>query len=253
LYEGLNADSIKPERFALVVGNARAGTTIVGAVMDSHARMICAHESMSSMNFWRRLDRRQILEEIVANSRASFATGRRSADYQFAIETEDKAADAIAVIGDKVWNPALLLMAGRRPLLAELEQEMGCPLVLVHCVRNPFDVIATMHRRSGASLRDRLRWFAMHCEAIAIIIERGDVPVTLVRNEDLIADPRAVAAQLFEWLGHPTSEMHLARISDKVYRKPNRSRVEVEWSGDLIHEVDGTIQRFPFLAGYSLD
>jgi hypothetical protein len=253
LYERLNADSIKPERFALVVGNARAGTTIVGAIIDSHPHMICAQESASSMNYWRGQERYQIIEDIVENSRTNLAAGRPSAGYQYAIATDDKEPDAIAVIGDKIWNPAVLLLAGDHALLGRLQDTIGCPLALVHCVRNPFDVVATMHLRSGATLRERLHWFTMHCEAVQILIEREDFPIHTVRNEELIADPSAVSAGLFDWFGYPTSRAHLARIEDKVYREPASSRTRVEWPEALIRAVEEVTARFPFLIGYTFD
>jgi hypothetical protein len=251
MYERLKPDFIAPQKFVLVVGSARSGTTIVGAIIDSHARMICANETAASANFWRGLSGKQILEEIIANSAANYAAGRRSEGYSYAIETDDKESSEIAVIGDKVWNPALLLMAGQPTLLASLEQVMRCSVALVHCVRNPFDVIATMHQRSGASLRDRLRWYRIHCEAIQIIIERDDFPILLVRHEDLIADPFAVSTQISEWLGFPTSEEHLARIRGKVYALPHKSRLTVDWSSEIIQGVVTLTSRFPYLAGYS--
>ena len=235
-----------------MVGSARSGTTLVGAIVDSHARMICANETSASVNFWRGWSAREIVEEIVANSAANYAAGRTSEGYSYAIETDHKDSSEITVIGDKVWNPAVLLMAGQRDLLAGLERLMRCPLALLHCVRNPFDVIATMHRRSGASLRDRMRWYTIQCEAIQMIVERSEFPILLVRHEDLIADPSVVSGQIFEWLGFPTSEEHLSRIQRKVYTRPNKSRLTVNWPSEIIGEVAALTSRFPYLARYSL-
>ena len=244
--------SVTPQKFVLVVGNSRSGTTIVGAIINSHAHMICANETTASSNFWRGLGRESILKEIIENSEANYAAGRLSEGYSYAIETDNKASSDIGVIGDKVWNPALLLMAGQRTLLASLEQLMRCSIVLVHCVRNPFDVIATMHQRSGASLRDRLRWYTMHCEAIQIIIERGDHPILLVRHEELITDPCGVSRHMFAWLGHSTNKEHLARIQRKILKTPHISRNSVDWPADISEEVFSLILRFPYLTEYSL-
>lgn len=253
MYEKLHPDLISAQKFVLVVGSPRSGTTIVGAIVDSHPRMICGNETDASTNFWRGLSRDQILQEIIANSARNYVAGRPWEGYSYAIETDDKESAGISVIGDKAWNPALLLMAGQRTLLAGLQQVMGSSVVLVHCIRNPFDVIATMHRRSRASLRDRVRWYTMHCEAIQIIIERDDFPILLVRHEDLIADSTATTRRLFDWLGFPASEEHLARIQRKVYAKPNKSRLTVEWSPEITREVLTLAARFPYLAGYGLE
>jgi len=251
--ERLSPDFLNPRSFVLVVGNARSGTTIVGSIIDSHPRMICANETTASANFWRGLDRREILEEIAANSAANYASNRPSEDYVYAIETEAKFSGDIAVIGDKVWNPALLLMAGQSKLLDNLQELMRCSVVLVHCVRNPFDVVATMHRRSGLSLRDRLGWYTMHCEAMQMILDRDEFPVLLVRHEDLVADSRAVCRRMFGWLGHVTTDEHLTRIQKRLFLQPHVTRASVDWPADIVAEVADLTSRFSYLSGYRLE
>jgi hypothetical protein len=253
MYEQLDAALIAPETFVLVVGNARSGTTIVGAIIDSHPHMLCANESSASAIFWRDMNRQQILENMIENCRRNLASDRPSEGYLYAIYAGDKDSAAIAVIGDKIWNPALLLIAGQRNLLSSLQERTAAAIRLVHCVRNPFDVVATMHKRSGAPLRDRLRWYVMHCEAIQIIIEREESPIMLLRHENLIANPRAVSRDMFEWLGHPTTEEHLDLIQAKVFQEPRRTRYEIQWPDDLIREVERLQIRFPFLAGYDFE
>ncbi len=240
-----------PKKFALIVGNARSGTTIVGAIIDSHSKMLCANESSASGVFWRGMDRPQILDNIIDNCRHNLANQRPSEGYLYGINTCDKNAQDVEVIADKIWNPALLLLAGQRNLLTSLQDRTGAETVLVHCVRNPFDVIATMHRRSGAALRDRLGWYAMHCEAIQMIIDRDEKPIHLLRHEDLSERPVQISRELFEWLGYPTSEAHLKDIQSRVLPKPRQTRLEVEWSDELIQAVDGLTDRYAFLRGYS--
>lgn len=248
----MRADDVRPERLVLVIGNARSGTTVVGSILDSHQAILCANETRASNNFWRGLNRQDIVTEIVENSRAHYDSGRVWTGYQYRIDTPDKELSSIRVLGDKVWNPALLLMAGQRDLLSGLSATMDCPVVLVHCVRNPFDVIATMHRRSGASLLDRLRWYTMHCEAVQMLIERGE-PVFLLRHEELVGAPAAVASELFMWLGQEVDEEHLDRIKGVVFRDPRRTRQEVEWEPGLVRSVERLVERFAFLSGYGLD
>lgn len=146
--------TINPSKLALIVGNARSGTTIVGSIVDSHPHMICANESVGSSKFWRGLSRGEIIADIVANSAANYSSGRLSEGYEYRIQTPPKIDDEIDIIADKIWNPALLILAGKRNLIATLSDLLQCTVLLVHCVRNPFDVIATMHRRSGATLED---------------------------------------------------------------------------------------------------
>jgi len=236
-------------KFVLIVGNARSGTTIVGSIVDSHPNMICANESASSAVFWRGRDRAEIIAEIKDNSARNAAEGRQSSGYHYAIPTPEKAD--IHVYADKCFNPALLLLAGDRGLIDRLSDTMQCPVTLIHCARNPFDVIATMHRRSGASLQDRTRWFFMHCDAAMNLIDRGHLEF-VVRSEGLIAEPRKLPDLLFQYLGFPTGPAHLDRIASVVSKTPNHTRNEIKWPSALTADIERRCADYPFLRGYTL-
>lgn len=253
LYEKLDPTEIAPEKFLLIVGNSRSGTTISGAIVDSHPKMLCANESSASSAFWRGMDKQKIFQNIVENCRKNIATNRASQGYLYTIPTPDKVSGDIAVMGDKIWNPALLLLAGQRDLISTLENRIGSKAVIIHCVRNPFDVIATMHKRSGASLEDRLGWYTMHCEAINLLIARAEQPIFLLRHEDLIENPLDMSRNLFHWLGYPARAEHLVDIGSKIFREPRRSRFDVDWSAQLIAKVDELCRRFHFLNGYEYE
>ena len=103
-------------------------------------------------------DRQQIIENIVENCQLNFNANRLSEGYSYGIKTNTKEAPAIAIIADKIWNPALLLLAGQRNLLASLQERMGSEVVLVHACATP----STSSRPcTGAAerLRDRLGWY----------------------------------------------------------------------------------------------
>jgi len=240
-----------PEQFVLVIGNARSGTTVVGAILDSHPEVVCANETKASHVFWRDYDRAAIIEEIEANSRWNRENGRPSSGYNYAIATPPKTGPA-RIVADKTWNPSLLILAGQADLIGSLRERMGCPVRMLLCVRSPFDVIATMHKRSGAPLQDRVRWFGLNCEALQIIVERDACPLQVVRHETLVADPVAESKQLFEWLDLGVGEDNLAAIDALARRKPNRARDNVEWPDEIVAQIDALCSRYPFLSGYTL-
>ena len=235
-------------KFVLAIGNARSGSTLLGSVLDSHANVLCANESDESKVYWRGLTREAIIDGIRRNSANNTKSGRFSEGYHYAIETPH--CGEVSIYADKIWNPALLLLAGDRGLIERLAETMQAPVALVHCIRNPFDVIATMHKRSGATLEDRTRWYFMHCEAALSLYERGE-PILDVRSETLIADPRGTSAAMFAWLGQPTDAAHLDRIAAVVAPSANRSRDKVDWPAPLIPRIERQIADYPFLAGYA--
>lgn len=237
------------EKYVLVIGNSRSGTTIVGSILDSHPQMICGNETASSASFWRGSTLETITAEIEENSSRNAQLGRPSEGYQYAIGSAPKSQ--ITVLADKIWNPAVLLLAGDRRLLSRLRTTMGVPISLIHCVRNPFDTISTMHRKSAATLRDRLRWYFMHCDAIQVIIERQEEPIFEIHNEDVVSHAEDTSRGLFDWLGYPSSAQHLSNIRARVSETYNASRHSVVWTDDLIREVECRASGFPFLSRYA--
>ena len=235
MYERLNAKLVSPEKFVLVVGSNRSGTTIAGAIIDSHPRMLCANKSTASMRLWRDMTRSQIVENIIENCRHNIAADRPSEGYLYGVPTRDKDSAAISVIGDKVWNSALLIMAGQRHLLSSLQERTGADVMLLNCVRNPFDVIATMHRRSGASLRDRFRWYVMYCEATQMLVERDEWPMMTLRHEDLIDDPKKYPCRYSTGLVIRPTETACNRYEKRCSK--NLIGVEMRPIGPLISSV----------------
>lgn len=235
------------KKFVLVIGCARSGTSMVGAIVDSHPNMLRAHESSASRALWQGRSRNDILDEIRANSASYGASNRPSEGYEYAIESEPK--QEIHVFADKVWNPALLNLSATIKQIAEI---MEAPVALVHCTRNPFDVIATMHRRSGAPLRDRARFYFMHCDAAQMLYDRGHTPVEIA-NHELIADPSTVSARLFDGLEFPASASHLDRIAARVSKKLSRTREQVEWPSGLVTEISERAAQYAFLRGHSFN
>jgi hypothetical protein len=176
--------------------------------------MLCANETSASATYWGGLSQPDIVQELISNSEANLQNNRPSGNYNYGIETSAKHFENIDVIGDKIWNPTLLLLHGNQNLLPHLEKTLGCEVVIVHCVRHPFDVIATMHHRSGASLLNRTRWYFMHCEAAQALIERSDRKLHTVLHEHLIAHPETEIRKIYRFLGHDTP----AKIIDRIRR-----------------------------------
>ncbi len=242
--------ALSPRRFALIVGNGRSGTTLMGSIVDAHPAMVCANETNASQRFWRGCDRAEIVREIIDNALANAATGRPSYEYLYAISTGDKNWRDIAVVADKVWNPSLLLMHGDRSLIASLADRVGCPVSLVHCTRHPLDVIATMHRRSGASLYDRMRWYFMHCEAAQALAERGDAPLEHFAHERMVAAPGNEIARVCEFLGVPQPDGYADACRRVIFAEPKRTRDSVSWPPALVSEIAQRAQQYPFLRAY---
>jgi Sulfotransferase domain len=248
-----NRDSLRPSHFALVVGNARSGTTIVGSILDAHPRIICANETRASNAHWTNLSAQEIVDEIISNVEMNHVNQRQSSGYSYKIETAEKSFENIDVIADKIWNPTLLLLHGDRSLLTNLAQIIGCRILLVHCVRNPFDVIATMHQRSGADLSDRCRWYFVHCEAAQALSEREDVEMITVYHEELLRNSQIEIERLYRFLGQETGLDIFSNVRRVLFPEARRTGQMVKWPSPVVDEIRSQMARFAFLQRYELD
>jgi hypothetical protein len=236
--------------FVLIVGNARSGSTLLGSIIDAHPCAVIGNETMASQTFWRGLERQEILGDILANSKHSNDSGRMSEGYSYAIDQETELAK-VRVMGDKVWNPAILMLHGDAKLIGGLKAAIGAPVKFIHAIRNPFDVVATMHGRSGASLSDRAHWYFMHCDAAEAVRDKSDGSGYVEAHlETLLAEPDEVIPQVTSFLGLEPSEEHLAACKEMLFKEPRRTRYSVAWDEDVVCDMLERMKRFDFLHLY---
>ena len=237
--------------FCLIIGNSRSGSTILGSIVDAHPNAVVANETMASQSFWKGMSKGDIISEIVENSAANYRSGRQSEDYQYQIGASPESKSSVCVYGDKIWNPATLLLHGDYDLISKLESQLAARVVLIASIRNPFDTIATMHRRSHAPIKDRIRWFFMHCEALAAIEEKTEQSNFLMSyHEHLIDCPNEEISRICRALMLPIDDHHLDNVKRLLYRRPSKSGATLDWTLAEVDEVLERMQRFPFLAVY---
>lgn len=237
--------------FVLIVGNARSGSSLVGAVLDAHPAAVVANETEGSVNLWRKHTGPEILRLIYDMAARNAAAGRPSEGYRYQIGPPPGAKTELRLMGDKTWNPALLMLHGNPRLLPSLEERLGMPVRLVHAIRNPFDTIATMHRRSGASLEDRTRWYFMHCDAAAALQARLPANRFLdSHHADLLADPAGELRRLCGFLGLPACDDQRAAVTRLLYDRPRSTADSVPWTAGQIEAVSSRMAGFDFLHRY---
>lgn len=237
--------------FFLVLGNARTGSTLLGAILNAHPALVCANESRSSFELWRNLSRQAILEDLYSNAVTVRQGGLQPSGYRYPIDVPHSSPERLLGIGDKVWNPATLMLHGDASLLGHLRSLLGLNILLIEVVRNPFDVIATMHIRSGASLENRANWYRMHCDAASSI--RKSVPENQfirIHYEDLIASPGDTIKEICDFLGVESDESHIRACLKLIYKDPKMTRQQVKWTPSDEDVVMKTIQVYKHLMRY---
>jgi len=241
--------------FVLIIGSARSGSTLLGSILDAHPNAVVANETASSASFWKELNRQAILNEILANSDDNRKAGRTSSGYSYFIEKGDSGHEStIYVMGDKIWNPAMLLLHGDFGLLDRLEKCLGIPIKIVHSIRNPFDVIATMHARSGAPIWDRAIWYFMHCDASVAIRNRFDEARYLNNyHEGLIERPDESITSLCSFLGLSPQVEYLERCKKLVHHALKKTRYNIMWESEVKREILKKMTQYDFLGRYVVE
>lgn len=242
------------EGMVLVVGNARSGSTVLGAVLDGHSQAVIANESKSSHELWHNLDREAILRTILWNCEMRASQGRPSSGYHYQMGLPPSQKPQIRIVGDKIWNPATLLLHGDPRMIPSLEERLGVPVRIINAVRHPLDTIATMHQRTGATVRDRLRWYFMHCEATEALRERLPADRYLdCYHEDLLEDPGEEISRLCHFLALPVEVDHVTAAREKLFPSPRKTRDGIAWTAADLAMLRSGIERYPALARYGAD
>lgn len=237
--------------FLLIIGNARSGSTLIGSIINAHKNAIIANETQASRIFWEGLtkeDLYKIIEQNVLEIEDSqfLYSGYKPISSDRIIEKTNP-----IIIGEKIWNPATLLLHGKYNLIEQLSITIGLPILLIHSIRNPFNAIATMHLKSGAPIADRIAWYFMHCEAVKMISKRcNSVNFLHVYHEDLITNSAQEISAMCSFLNLPIHAQHLTVVKQSLFNKPNESRNLVSWSNNEILQISRKMENYEFLHKY---
>lgn len=164
----------------------------------------------------------------------------------------------LKVIGDKKGDASAHLLANHPELFEQLaEMTEGLQLHVIHHVRNPYDNISTIARKSDLSLGEAIRKYfklASHVHNHLNRFEQIPHAATIeTHHEDLIADPKKSLARIAKFLNLSSGADYLEACADMIFDSPHRSRDKVEWTPELKTKVADRIRSYPFLAGYSFD
>lgn len=144
----------------------------------------------------------------------------------------------------------------RHPELMEaLRSKVDKDLKFVHVIRNPYDVLSTMTRRSPSkTLEINIELFFKLCAGIAKLKRRLQ-PSQLfeLRLESFIEQPKPHLTGLCAFLGVETNERYLEDCASIVFKSPKKSRFDIPWDANSISQVRERMEAFSFLSGYGFE
>lgn len=237
-------------RFCLFVGYPRSGHSLVGSLLDAHPRIVISHELDALRYVQAGLVGRDLLfRMILRRDRRFTAAGRRWTGYDYAVPGQFQGRfEDLLVIGDKRGGGSTRRLGADPELLDRLRGVVGVEVRIVHVIRDPFDTIASMHRRGGRSLRASVDRFFELCAINATIRAREEGALIDVRLEELVADPSATLRRLAGFLGVEAPSEYLQACSEVVFDAPRRPHATIEWPAGTRAEVRERIGEYAFLS-----
>ena len=256
LQNGRNAEFFRDVRtYCIFIGYPRTGHSLIGSLLDAHPRMIIAHEMDALIFLQHGFSRNQIFHLILENSKKMAAAGRRHSGYSYEVPNQWQGRfEKLEVLGDKKGARTAMGLY-RDPDLLDLLSKIAKELKFVHVIRNPYDVLATMTRRSRRKTLDSNidRLFKL-CSSIAALKKRlPPEQIFDLRLESFVAAPKFHLEQLCSFLGVEADHRYLEDCASIVFKSPKKSRFDIQWNAQSILKVRDGIEAFNFLAGYSYD
>jgi hypothetical protein len=250
----LSHDLSTVRSFLMFVGHPRSGHSLVGVLLDAHPNVLVAHELDVLKYVEAGFGREQLFVLLRRQERARAARGQvTSADYAYGVPGQWQGRyRRLDVIGDKKGGKSTLRLGDRPELLDRLAATVVVPVKIIQVVRNPYDNIATMHRRAPrASLAHHVEQY-FHLAAIADTV-RMRIPAEDyhgVHLEDLIADPATTLAGLCSFLDVAAEPDYIEACASIVFPTPRQTRANAPWTPELLATVEARMADHPVLARY---
>ena len=302
--ESLPQDVIdKIKMFVFFVGHPRSGHSIVGSFMDAHPHMVIAHEFMLFKQLTTKStllhSKADLFNTLYSHSVHDSTSGWRYKEndwknYTLNIESswQGKYDQYISVIGDKsggATSKIFLCSPGAfKVQYRQLQKTVGIPIKVIHCVRNPYDMVSTsalymigakthnitqdkyvslfkeqMSKLQGEEfmkarfdderlLETTVNRLENESKAVTEITNLlGPGNVLEIHNMELVRDLKSIMTKICVFLEVDCPPGYLQACSMKVFKSVYKSRELVVWPQRLQRMVQKMIETYPFFYRYS--
>lgn len=234
----------------LFVGNARSGTTLVRSLLDAHPNVVLGNE----VDVLERLGAGEDWLTVAGRIFASADRFRRTPAWEgYGYDVRrSQAQSAVLVIGDKKAGASARALMKDLFVLDRVAEWSSLPVRVVHCVRNPFDVITTKTMRNGRPLRwNMARYFETEQTAAYLHDQLGHGEFSRIHLEELIAEPQAALTSLLTSLDLSADQDYFDNCKAVIFDRPSTTRDRQPWTADDIADVARRISRCRHLSRYA--
>lgn len=253
------------ETFVSFCCPGQSGHTIVAAILDSHPNCMIADELRP---IWRKWPKEKVLQRCYEDSKnrvKSKKTYRNNVADLSNLYKGTYAGD-LKVLGCKCgWDVLGPQLDKKVPDLGVRRLKRFEAILrpiqhkIIHCVRNPFDIVANWNqgsKRKKAGLRgpegllNAVNVIEKYSRAIWRIYYREGFDILKITNEDLCSNPKLEIEKICNFLDLPIEKSWLNACVKEV--KPVHRRVnEIAWNEEAIERLNDLIRDYHFYESYS--
>ena len=275
------------EKFVIFIGYQRSGHTLIGSVMDAHPNILITN-TVSVLQECIRTptgaplifeNKVQLFNIIYKGSYLLSKCGIRSnidtsKGYNLKIRGQWQGKfSQLRVVGEQRGGMTTLMVLTEEGAKCwkQFIDSLDIPLVAMHVVRNPYDMVATntLYRQSkviGTKASDLVHGKLkpgldvlmdetnrMFKQALSAQELSKTMPAIVVHSEDYIRDPKSTVLKICKGLDLPCPEDYIEACYNKAYRNVSRSRDHIEWELEVIDHIQKNMANFSFFHGYTFE
>ncbi len=243
------------ERFCLLLGYARSGSTLVGSLLNAHPEILISQEADALRYVRPGLTRNQMFAIILDRDRQFAAIGRRFHGFEYELQGFDQGRyTRLRVIGDKHASRATKRLHSDPGLLDRLRDFVGVPLRMIQLERNPYDTIASLARNRDISISKATgiyRKLGLAVDEVRGRLNRDEV--LEVKYESIASEPDTWLPAICRFLGVDVPNNFVQSCFSILEPGGRRGRVQFDWSRADHDAIDEIIALRPALSGYSFN
>jgi hypothetical protein len=250
------------ESYCFFYGFPRSSHSLIGALLDAHPDALVAHEQDAFRYINHGFSQEQLFTLLIRNAERKASKGRVQTSYHYHLPDQYQGDwETLRVIGDKKGANTSRWLRANPELLEQLRKTVKVPLKAVNVIRNPFDNIATMAKRTvkwdlnkvDASVLEKAKNEYLFLNQGVVQMENQLISGEKLhlRSEELVAHPRETMTTLLNFLQLAPTDRFLAACEAKIFKKPRKPRWDVSWPYQLIEEVEELIENYPWFEGYN--
>jgi len=249
--------------FVMFIGYPRSGHSLIAALLDAHPNIVMGMEWGVIPHLKMGYNQAQVFYSIIQNARR-FKTRKNNVwtGYSYKVNKWQGNYDELHIIGDKFGGRTAIMLYEDPGLLNLVHSKIQLPFKYVHVVRNPFDTITTMTNRffennektENPETIDLLPFIKRYFYRVNMVNQlRKDEKIQIydLYHEDFIVQPEEGLKALLNFLDVKYFSEYIADCAKIVYKEPHKSRMDIEWTEDLIHFVEQLISNYDFLSRYT--